>query len=152
RQQASLINTQSRGRSGSIDKQVGNYSGIVLMPMPARNGVLPVDPPLGPARAGQFIGIAVIAVLHDEIDAGTPVPVVVVVGLPDPAVGIHRQLVWIPEIMADHFQFRPVGITAESHTLPIRRVACTDSPSQRVKQGLSVGTQQCVPLISEIKI
>src|SRR5690606_39081425 len=104
------------------------------------------------SRAGQFIGIAVIAVLHDEIDAGTPVPVVVVVGLPDPAVGIHRQLVWIPEIMADHFQFRPVGITAESHTLPIRRVACTDSPSQRVKQGLSVGTQQCVPLISEIKI
>src|SRR5690606_8120955 len=124
RQQASLINTQSRGRSGSIDKQVGNYPGIVLMPMPARNGVLPVDPPLGPARAGQFIGIAVIAVLHDEIDAGTPVPVVVVVGLPDPAVGIHRQLVWIPEIMADHFQDRKSTRLNSSHVKISYAVFC----------------------------
>ena len=85
RQQIAFVNRDAGRRALASLQQVWDDAGIVLVPVPRGDVGLLVGPLSAPARAGQFVGVAVVAELHHEVDAHAAIAVVVVVRLPNGA-------------------------------------------------------------------
>ena len=71
-----------------------------------------------PARAGYFVGIAIVTILHHKVDPNTFVAVVIVVRLPEGAVGVGGNFIIVAKVMAQHLYVFAIGVAAERHTLP----------------------------------
>ena len=158
-QQVALINGDARGRARTGDQQRGHHAGVVEVPVVA--GLLVVGdfgllvgflPSRVPARASQFIHVTVIAELHDVVDADGLVAVVVVVGLPECAEGIHGDLVVVAEVVAQHLEFRPVRIAAEGHALAVGFAAVVDDVAGAVGDGIAVLVRNAFARVANVPV
>lgn len=81
-QQSPFVDQNAARRTGAGLQQVGNDARVIKVPMAKRDLRFRVDPVRLPIRAGQFVPVAIIPVLHHEIDPGPAVAIVVIVALP----------------------------------------------------------------------
>ena len=98
---------------------------------------LPPDPP---SRASYFVGITVVAELHDIIDAHTAIAIVVIVGLPKRAERIHGDLVIVTEVPRQRFHIATIHVAAESHSHAIRVASICDFVASQVNDRLHINT------------
>src|SRR5262252_1617276 len=104
RERPAFIDQNTGGRASARVEKIRHDTGIVLVPFIEDLGFLRsaflfgFGPGLGPARAGHFISVPVVAALEDIIDSDATVPVVVVIGLPESAEGIDGNFIIIAEI------------------------------------------------------
>ncbi len=83
RQQTAFVDGDPGRRARTGLQHVGDHARIVEVPVTQRNFSFQVDPLRLPTGSGQFIEVAVVAMLHHEIDPCAAIAVVVVVALPD---------------------------------------------------------------------
>ncbi len=112
---------------------------------------LPVCSPGPPPRARNFVDVAVVAVLHHIVDAHGAVTVVVIVGLPQRAEGVDSHFVIIPEVVCQDFEFAPVRITAEDHTLAIR-TALLHAIAGHIDYDVAGSIDYLLPTVAKIEI
>src|SRR5688572_279369 len=111
-----LVDHETARRAGSQPRDVRHDSGILLMEM--RAAILTPE-------AATRSPVAVVAALHHVVEACPRVAVVVVVGLPDVAERVERELVRIAEIMRQHSESASIEVHTQSRT----RVVRTGSPA-----------------------
>ena len=125
-QQFAFVNEDARGRTGAGVQQIRHDTGVVLVPFVKDFfrfrgafgfGLAPAG---RPARAVHFVSVAIVAELHHVIDAHPEVAVVVVIGLPERAEGIHGDLVVVAEVPRERFNFAAVEVATKHHAHPIR--------------------------------
>src|SRR5699024_1065582 len=100
----------------------------------------------------HLIGITIIAIFHHIINAYSPIAIIVIIGLPQVAVRIHRYFIRVSEIIPEHFQMASIRVATERHTLPVRLSMIIDRNPVRIFYNLSVFVQKAVPLVTKIKI
>jgi hypothetical protein len=118
-EQVAFVDAEAGGGTGAGLEEVGDDARIVEMPMALGNVILLVGATRAPAGAGHFVGVAVVAELHHEVDADALIAVVVVVRLPEGAEGIDGDLVVVAEVPADGVDAaEPAG--SDRKTMPWR--------------------------------
>ena len=85
RQQPAFVNANTGGRARAGLQQVWHNARIVEVPVAFRDFGVHAGSRRLPAGTGQLVFVAVVAELHDEIDAHAAVAVVIVVALPQRA-------------------------------------------------------------------
>ena len=70
--------------------------------MSLRNLRFPIGSLTLPACSSNLIDIAIIAEFHHIVDSRCPVPIVVVVRLPEGAIGIDGSFVVVAKVMSEH--------------------------------------------------
>ena len=125
-----FVDEDTRGGAGAGDDEVRDDAGVILAPVTTGNFGLNIDPLSVPASAGHFIGVAVVAVLHHEVDAHAAIAVVVVITLEDVAERIRGHFVVIAEIISEHLevaQFTVSVVGPEGHPLLVGFALRVDS-------------------------
>ena len=158
-EQVAFIDRDARGRASAGDEHRGHHAGVVEVPVVAGFfvvgdlGLLVGFLPSGaPSRAGQFIHVAVVAELHDVVDADGLVAVVVVVGLPERAEGVHGDLVVVAEVVAEDFELRAVGVAAEGHALAVGFAAVVHGIAGEVHDGVAVLVGDAFTGVAEVPV
>ena len=122
------------------------------MPVPERDFVFQRDAIASPAGAGQFIAVAIIAVLHDKVDSRTFVSVVIIVALPKRAERIDRGLPIVPKVVRQDFKVRSVHIAAKWHAT-IKRLAIVDDwPAVDVDHRIALSIFYLLAGVSKIPV
>ena len=148
-----FINTNARGRAGSGLEQIGDHPRVVLVPVLERDLRLHADPRLPPARTGDFVGVAVVAVLHHLVDADPLVAIVIVVALPKTAKGVDVDFPVVAEIPAQHFQIGPVQLTAEDHALAVGAIVFIGAfDPMDVGDEVAILVTEPLPGVAEVEI
>ena len=101
---------------------------------------------------GDLVPVAVVAELHDVVDAHALVTVVVVVALPDRAEGIDRDLPVVAEVPAERLDAGAVELAAEHHAILVGGVAAAHLVAGLVGDDLAVLVVQRSPGVAEIEI
>ena len=130
-----FVDEDARGGAGAGDDEVRDNAGVILAPVAAGNFGLNINPLSVPASAGHFIGVAVVTVLHHEVDAHTAITVVVVVALEDVAERIGDHFVVIAEIIPEYFEIAQLAvgvISPEGHPLLVGLALGVDSVAGEV--------------------
>ena len=115
-----FVDEDARGGAGAGDDEVRDDAGVILAPVAAGNFGLNINPLSVPASAGHFIGVAVVAVLHHEVDAHAAIAVVVVVALEDVTERVGGHFVVITEIISEYFEIAQLAVSVispEGHPL-----------------------------------
>src|SRR3954469_22869492 len=90
------------------------------MPVATRDLAAPADARAAPTGARHLVLVAEVAPFHHVVEPSGAVAIVVVVALPDRAERIYDKLVWIAEVVAQHFDVRAVRLETERHPFLIR--------------------------------
>ena len=152
RQQLAFVDCNAGGRTCAGLQQVGHDSRIVEMPVTLGNLALPSRALLTPARAGQFVAVAEIAVLHHVVDADALVAVIVVVGLPNGAERIHRQFIVVAEVVSQDLDPREVLVQSECEALPIGFAAGDDLVALGIDDQPAIGRVQLPAVIAHVEV
>src|SRR3954465_9395161 len=147
-----FVNKNAAGSAGAGLEKVRHDAGIVLMPVAQRNFVLPIAALLRPAFAVHFVGVTVVAVVENVIDADALVAVVVVIGLPHAAEGIDADFVVVAKIVSEHLEIAAVEIAAENHALAIRIAFVIHFVAVAVDDGRTVRAFDLFSFVAEIEI
>ena len=147
-----LVDADPGRRSRAGLKEVGDDTGIVQVPMALRYFGLEIRPRHLPACSGALVDVAVVAPLHDEVDPHPLIAVVVVVALPERAVGIDRDFVVVAEVVAENLEVAAVGIAAEHHPLPVGLAAVVDDIPHPVDDRLALRIVDGVTGVAEVEI
>ena len=121
-EEGAFIDLHAGGAARAGHEHVRDDTGVVLMPVTLRDLALDADARRLPACAGHFVGVAVVAELHDVVDAHAFVAVVVVVGLPHRAEAIDSDFPVVAEVPGEHLDLATIQFAAEDHALLIRAV------------------------------
>ncbi len=121
-EQIAFIDLHAGGAACAGEKHVRDDAGVVLMPVTLRDLAFPTDARDLPAFAGHFVGVAVVAELHDVVDAHAFVAVVVVVGLPQGAEAIDGDFPVVAEVPGEHLDVAAIELAAEDHALLVGAV------------------------------
>ena len=151
-QEVALVNADAGRRASAGLQQVGHDTGIVEVPVPVRDLLLDVRPRGGPTGAGDLVLEAVVAELHDVVDAHAFVTVVVVVALPDRAERIDRELPVVAEVPAKRLDVGAVELTAEHHAILVGGVAAAHLVAGLVDDDLAVFVVERSAGVAEIEI
>ena len=92
------------------------------MPVTLRDVLLQANARGLPACAGHLIGVAVVAKLHDVVDAHSLVSVVIIVALPHGAKRVRGDLPVVAEVPGEHLHLAAIQLASEDHALLIRAV------------------------------
>ena len=106
-----------------------------------------------PAAPGEFVGVAVVAELHDIVDAYALVAIVVIVRLPDCAERIYGDLVVVAEVEAERFDPTHVEVAAEHEPLPVWLAATVDLVAGLVDDEVfTVRRFQATSVVADVEI
>ena len=121
--------------------------------MAQRNFAFPVEAWGLPAGPGHFVGVAVVAELHDVVDAHAFVAVVVVVGLPQGAEAIDGDFPVVAEVPGEHLHIAAIKLAAEDHALLIGAVVLVGAfDAVDVGDEFAVLVAELFPGVAEIEI
>src|SRR5690606_1229667 len=105
-----------------------------------------------PARSGQFVLVAEVSELHDIINADSPVPIIIIVGLPDRAEGIDAGLPVVSKVPAQRLELAPIQIASEDHPLLIRLAVGLHLIARLVDDRISILIPDLFSFVSEVEI
>ena len=122
------------------------------MPVPFRDAFTHSCPFGFPACAGFFVLVAVVAELHHVVDSHTPVTIIIIVRLPDAAVGIDGDHPVVSEIPTKSFKLAAIHVAAEHHAFLIRLAIRCDNDPGCIDDGLTILILDLSASISKIEI
>ena len=151
-QKHALVDADPGGRAAAGLQEVGHHAGVVLMPVPERDLGLQVRAARLPAGPAPLVHVAIVAIFHHEVDPHSLVAVVVVVALPERAERVHRHLVVVAEVVAEHLEVGAVGPATEDHALAVGLSTVVDRVAETIHHRLAVTVMDGPAGVAEVEV
>ena len=151
-EEGTFVDEDAGGAACAGLEEVRDDAGVLEVPVGGLDFLVGFGVAFGPACAGGFVAIAVVAEFHDEVDADPLVAVVVVIRLPDGTEGIDGGFPVVAEVPCDGFEVGAVRVAAEDHAFLVGFAGIADDIACGVGDGFAVFVFELMAFVAEVEV